>query len=956
MTSQPDEVVKRTAAQANASSDADTSSSLIAAVGRLVDAAREDSFARTNRDGRELQSFLEILAILDPPGAEAVSAMSAGHDVRLVDGSDFADSSTAEPIGATDFLERFEFQSKVSHGGFSYVVKAHDRTAGRDVAIKFPRLDVLLDKSLVDRFCREPRMLAALDHPNIVPVYEAGRIGPLPYFVMAYCLGPTLSDWRASQAAAVPPRVAAAIVLQLAAGVDYAHRRGLLHRDIKPSNVLLFPFDANQTGEFPFAPKLTDFGLAREIARPGTVTGHGVLVGTLGYMSPEQADGRTKDISVQSDVYSLGAMLFELLAGRTPFIGESPAEVLRAISEEPAPRLRHLRSDVSRDLEAICSCCLEKAPDRRYASAAELRDDIRRFLQNEPVRARPIGAVVRVARWCRRKPAVAGLAGAVFISAVAGIIGITYQWRQSTWHAQIAERQAEVAKNQKRIAEKHLAESQQSLLDMAWMFQESSPFLAGEPHILHELHARLAVYYSKLSQGNASPELRLPILAACSSFETLTYFQDSAVHAVDHGRDFRKAADLWWDVVRKWPQRPTYRRALTLHLLTMAEYYRRAGKNEEAAKCRSEAEKALSPPWSGTDSDAPAFVDMAKRLDDLAGTLRGINRVDDAICLKRASASLLAHVRVILPNDSQVLVQWAAAQCRVAAEAEQKREGETAGEILASVEGELSSALDWRMPTLEIGLSLADVLRRRATIAKEQRNLRESREIFDGAVRLLDRLEAVHGGNAPSLRRVQAPVIRGLAYVERSLGEKERAWDTFSRCRMIFRELHADRDLTVDEQMQFGRLCANAGSVAIDLGRHEDAAAAFAEAIEVFGRVDGQARFVISDLQGFAESATMLGRIREGAGEHELAKSLYEQALPLWHRLNKRSPRTPAFQQRLAWVEQKLAQLSSDVTAPQGANLGKMSDNIPANAADADVQADEADADTRTLDPCDEPQ
>lgn len=326
-------------------------------------------------------------------------------------------------------FDRFRLIRILGVGGFGIVYLAHDQRLRRDVALKMPRPEMLLTATLRERFLREARAAAQLQHPHIVPIYDSGVIGSCCYLVAVYCPGGNLADWLRKRTAPVPCAIAASVVSLLADAVHHAHQRGILHRDLKPANILLTPSDDAHTAlDFTYVPQVADFGLAKavqgtDLGAESGLTRSGAFLGTPAYMAPEQAH-RSDDVTVAVDVYALGAILYELLTGQAPFRGASDLEVLRLVTDaEPTPP-RHWRRDLPRDLEAICLKCLEKRPERRYADAAALAADLRRFLGMKPTIARPLNWAQRAARAMRRHPYLSAslLAFVVVLATAAGAV------------------------------------------------------------------------------------------------------------------------------------------------------------------------------------------------------------------------------------------------------------------------------------------------------------------------------------------------------------------------------------------------------------------------------------------------------------------------------------------------------------------------------------------------------
>ena len=385
-------------------------------VGRL-DSSADDAPAEV----RKARHCLERLARAQGSWADASPVlMVAGTSFRPNAGKP-VDGFSAEPPHC---IGRFEIRGELGRGGQGVVFLAWDPKLERELALKVPRLESLLTGDLRRRFLREGRAAAGLNHPHIIAVHEAGEVGPVCYIAQEYCRGGSLAAWLKATTQPVDPRAAANLIRNLADAVEHAHAHGILHRDLKPSNVLLA--DEGSAGPGGLHPKLTDFGLARALEQLGDETATGAILGTAAYMPPEQAAGRQEEIGRGSDVYGLGAILYELLTGRAPFAGTAPLEILRQVATEDPVRPRAIRREIPRDLEAICLRCLEKRPARRYGTAALLADDLRRFRQGEPTLARPATAVERSIKWACRRPWIATLIGVILASVLAlgGTVGV----------------------------------------------------------------------------------------------------------------------------------------------------------------------------------------------------------------------------------------------------------------------------------------------------------------------------------------------------------------------------------------------------------------------------------------------------------------------------------------------------------------------------------------------------
>jgi WD40 repeat protein len=294
------------------------------------------------------------------------------------------------------------------------IYRARDLTLNRVVALKLMLAGDFADAREVKRFRTEAEAAARLEHPNIVPIYEFGELEGRPFLSMRFVEGANLADRLGGKA--MNARPAALLMRTLARAIHYAHQRGVLHRDLKPANVLL-----DSDGQ----PHVTDFGLAKCLDSSDGVTLSGAMLGSPNYMSPEQAAGHPDRLTTAADIYSLGAILYELLTGRPPFRADTPLETMRKVMDEAPPAPHTIQKSTDPELETICLKCMEKEPDRRYGSAEALAEDLERWLRREPIQARPVGTLRRLGKWTQRKPRTAVLLLLCGLAILAFLVGQT---------------------------------------------------------------------------------------------------------------------------------------------------------------------------------------------------------------------------------------------------------------------------------------------------------------------------------------------------------------------------------------------------------------------------------------------------------------------------------------------------------------------------------------------------
>ncbi len=608
------------------------------------------------------------------------------------------------------------------------VYKAWQVQLKRIVAVKVLRADAYADAGAAARFQAEAEAAARFQHPNIVQVYEVGEHEGMGYLVLEYAAGGSL-DRRLAESLQ-DPRDSARLIETLARAIHFAHQRGIIHRDLKPANVLL-----SEDG----IPKIADFGLAKLLERDDALTRDGEIMGTPSYMAPEQVRGLTSEISPATDVYSLGAILYETLTGRPPFKGTTPLSTLEQVSTveplSPGKIQRHL----PRDLETICLKCLEKEPGRRYPSALQLAEDLARFLHDQPILARPTPLWDRVAKWARRRPGLAAAAAALIVLTLlllGGGIYYNHRLREETLAARIAQRHAAV--------EARMAFDQRNLA------------LKTLDRLIYDVQERLA-------PTPATRSLRRSLLdTAIRGLDEIGRSTADASPNLSQAVAYQKLGDIYRVIGQTLAARDHYGRSLRI-----------AGELLDAERHSPAIMEVLYQAHMGLgqiDIGAEAY-DHAKR-----GFHRAVNMAESVVAAKPGEDG---PRRDLIEAYFQLGRAYSFAHEYPAAEHWFQKMHDEAQRWIAQDPAQ-AQAHDL----------LASALRKLADLRKFARNFAEARRVYGQAIEIGRKLIKAEPGNEPFTSHL-AIALDDLAGVEKTEGQTDLARSLYGQAEQLFARLAA---------------------------------------------------------------------------------------------------------------------------------------------------------------------
>jgi tetratricopeptide (TPR) repeat protein len=692
-------------------------------------------------------------------------------------------------------LDDFEVFEEIGRGGMGVVFRARQKSLARVVAVKVLALRTVAGTQELQRFRTEARLAAGLVHPNIVQIHAVGESDGRPFLCLEYVAGGSLAGRLAR--ATLPPAEAAALIETLAHAIHHAHGKGVIHRDLKPANVLL-----TEDG----TPKITDFGLARQMGSQGD-THSGAVVGTPSYMAPEQAAGKVRTVAQPADIYALGAILYEALTGRPPFKGATMLETIQQVQEQDPVPPRRTHPGIPRDLETICLKCLEKEPPARYASAGELAEDLRRFRAGEPIRARPARIGTRLAKWARRRPAVAIMSVVTAAAVLALLVG--------GWWSNLRLRNAlAVAQRNQARAETNLDKAFAAVDRM--LTQVAEERLANVPE-MEEVRRQLltdavAVCEGLLAQEeNAEPRARR---VAAQARHRLGRIYDLLGQPEEAQKQFRLALVVQEDLAAADPDDPALQNDVAENYFAQAHLLSSLGRKSEAEPLVRHAVEL----WDRIAPVDPRYRNsLAAGYLQLGSLLQAVGRSPEAEGLFEQAVAVRARLWDEAPDDRERALNLALAKYHHGTLLHELGRGGQAREAYRAalkVVEDLDRRYPGRPEYLNTLASVSSNLGKALSEPKEaETRLRKAVEIWEGLAQDYPRTIAY--------RHNLAVTLYGLGHLCHNRGRAEEAVALFQRSVKVRKELLARSPKDVLSRTFLAETCGFLGLVCSGLKNHQ---------------------------------------------------------------------------------------------------------------------------------------
>ena len=854
------------------------------------------------------------------------------------------------PAGKVGAIPGYEILDELGRGAMGVVYKARQLRPNRIVALKMILSGGHASRTELARFRTEAEAVALLHHPHIVQVYEVGEHAGNPYFSLEYVEGESLH--KAAGGMPQPARRAAELTRALALAMDAAHQRGIIHRDLKPANILL-----TRDG----TPKITDFGLAKRIDdKDSGTTRTGAILGTPSYMAPEQAQGRTKETGPQADIYSLGAILYDLLTGRPPFCGETVLDTLEQVRrEEPVPPSR-LIPRVPRDLETICLKALAKDPHRRYARAAELAEDLDRFLSGLPVLARPTPLWERALKWTRRHPAAAALA-AVSVLAVVSVLTFGALWLDTRRRAAEANEMQQIVRADIERTNRQQAEQLRKLADEARdaaitarqqaeaNFQDAQDAvnqmltsvgyeqLAYEPHmekIRQELLVKALAFYERfLKEKSSDPAIRYQTGRAQLRVAEI---HDMLGQHEPAEKAFRAALTLLIDLSTQFPDNPDYRRELAASYNNLGNLLKETGRVALAERAYREA-------LTGRQQLAEAFPESAVYRLDLAGSYNNLGLVLKSLGQPRAAEeqiregeNLLAALHQEFPTRPAYAQELAnhhnnhgTVLAVLGKNADAAAHFAKADRLYQDLVNRFPAVPDYRQGLAVTHKHVGDLLR--------DTDPRKAEKEYRLALKLRRSLVADFP-TVPTYRQEEAASHANLAVLLQAAGRQQEADKEYAEALAIRTRVAQDFPRVPGYRRELASTYVNQGNFLLTSSRLREAEEAYRRAHDFFAQLVAHFPDVPDYQQELAGVHVNLASLLASAGQNQAAEESYRDALKLQETLSKRFPQFPGHHRELATIRLNLGmmlQVNGKLAEAEGfcraavAEFGQLAKDLP---------------------------